>query len=66
MRPMERYYYLRDTQKICSQCKVLNRLSSFFNKQDITINKYCNKCNKKNTKQDIMKMVLSIMKEGVK
>ena len=63
MRPMERYHYMHNTLKICTQCKVQKRLSSFFNKKDIIINKYCNKCNKMDMKKEVMKIVLSLMKD---
>lgn len=63
---MERYYYMHNTLKTCTQCKVQKRLSSFFNKKHVTINKYCNKCNKMNIEKEVMKIVLSVIKEGLK
>jgi len=62
MRPMERYYYLRDTYKVCQKCKEEKRLSLFINKKDVTINKYCTSCTKKIYAQEVMKIVLGVMK----
>lgn len=62
MRTMERFYYLRDTYRTCKKCNEEKRLSSFVNKKDVIINKYCNKCTAKIYTQEVMKIVLGVIK----
>lgn len=62
MRTMERFYYLRDTSKMCPKCKEEKRLSAFVNKKDDIITKYCTSCNKKIYTQEVQKIVLGVLK----
>lgn len=64
MRAMERYWYLTGNYKVCACCNEEKRLTWFWNKQNNTINENCNKCNKKLYENEVMKIVLGVLKKS--
>lgn len=64
MRTMERYWYVTGNYKVCACCNEEKRLTSFWNKQNNTINENCNKCNKKLYEIEVMKIVLGVLKKS--
>lgn len=64
MRAMERYWYVTGNYKVCACCNEEKRLTWFWNKQNNTINENCNKCNKKLYENEVMKIVLGVLKKS--